>query len=80
MNHFNFLREIARHEYYIDVKREHKDGQVLEAMSLTGLEALFLGCKVINWKGDIIKKFPEIHKGRRIAKQLHELYTWGHFI
>jgi hypothetical protein len=48
--------------------------QILKAMSLTGLEALALGCKVIDWKGDIHNKFPSNHRLKNICVQLMKIY------
>ena len=73
-----FLRKLASHEVYIDVKRDFPgyayENKVLEAFSLTGLEALALGLKVIDWKGDIHEGLPKEHTGKEIAKNLHWVY------
>ena len=73
-----FLQELASHEFYIDVKRDFPgykfENKVLEAFSLTGLEALALGCKVIDWKGKIHEGLPAEHTGKEIAKTLNEFY------
>lgn len=75
---FRFLDEVGSHEYYIDVKRDFPgyayEDRVLEAFSLTGLEALALGCKVIDWKGDVHEGLPKEHTGKEIAKKLDEFY------
>jgi predicted nucleotidyltransferase len=76
-----FLCEIGRHEYYVDVKRDypgypHED-KIIPAFSLTGLEALALGCKVIDWKGEIHEGLPDVHRSERVAELLHEFYSWG---
>jgi hypothetical protein len=52
-------RTLNMYEYYVDVKK--KDGQVLEAMSKTGLEALACGCKVIRFDEKIIRYLPRWH-------------------
>jgi len=79
--HPEFLELVARHEYYIDVKRDFPghlhESRVLEALSMTGIEALALGCKVIDWKGDIREGLPQEHSGREIVKYLDEFYRGG---
>lgn len=80
--HSDFLRLVSLYEYYIDVKRgfpghEKEEGKILEAMSLTGLEALALGCKVIDWKGEVHEGLPDIHRSEKVAQLLHEFYSWG---
>ena len=73
-----FLQELDSHEVYVDVKRDFPgyayENKVLEAFSLTGLEALALGCRVIDWKGDIHEGLPQEHTGKEIAKTLNEFY------
>lgn len=73
-----FLQELARHEFYVDVKRDYPgyayEEKVLEAFSLTGLEALALGCKVIDWKGEIHKGLPVEHRGDLISRRLNYFY------
>ena len=79
-NHELFLKSISHFEYYIDVKRDfpgHKEeGKILEAMSLTGLEALALGCKVIDWKGEIQEGLPPEHRSENVAEHLHHFYSY----
>jgi len=81
LKHEVFLESLSSYEYYIDVKRDfpgHKaEGKILEAMSLTGLEALALGCKVIDWKGEVHEGLPPEHRSENVAKLLHEFYSWG---
>lgn len=73
-----YLAALAEHEYYIDVKRDYPDhlysDKVLEAMSLTGIEALALGCKVIDWGGRLLEEFPERNESYWIACQLNAIY------
>jgi len=76
-----FLHGLAQHEYYIDVKRDfpgypHAD-KVIPAFSLTGLEALALGCKVIDWNGVVHEGLPEHHRSEKVAEMLNGFYEWG---
>lgn len=78
--HESFLKAMSNFEYYIDVKRGfpgHKEeGNILEAMSLTGLEALALGCKVIDWKGEVHEGLPPEHRSENVAELLHHFYSY----
>jgi glycosyltransferase involved in cell wall biosynthesis len=74
-----FLNEISKFEYYIDVKRDYPtyayEDIILEALSLTGLEALALGCKVINWNNEVLEGLPNIHRSINVANKLNMYYT-----
>jgi hypothetical protein len=73
-----FLGAVAKHQVYVDVKRDYPgtlyENKILEAWSLTGLEALGLGCKVIDWKGQMNVGLPHEHRSFNIASKLHEVY------
>lgn len=79
-NHESFLKAISNFEYYIDVKRDfpghEKEDEILKAMSLTGLEALALGCKVIDWKGEVHEGLPQENRSSDVAKLLHHFYSY----
>lgn len=72
LNHFDFLDRLSSYEYYIDVKK--RNGKILEALSLTGLEALFMGVKVIKWDGSLISEFPDQHRSINVASKLKGIY------
>ena len=72
LNHFDFLERLSRYEYYVDAKK--REGKILEAMSLTGLEALFMGVKVIKWDGTLISDFPVQHRSCNVASKLKRIY------
>ena len=78
LQHYEFLKLLGKHEYYIDVKRDFpgyiSESKVLEALSMTGLEALALGCLVIDWKGEIQEGLPQEQSGKMIAGKLHCFY------
>lgn len=73
-----FLKALSSYEYYIDVKRDFPgyayEKLILKAFSLTGLEALRLGCKVIDWKGEIHEGLPLEHTGKMVARKLNAIY------
>ena len=78
MAHEDFLKHIARYGYYIDVKRDYPTHSyqktILKALSMTGLEALALGCKVINWDNKVLTGLPSEHKSLNVAEKLNEYY------
>jgi len=63
---------LSQYEYYIDVKR--KDGQVIEAISKTGLEALACGRKVIGWEKQIVTELPQENRPENVVRKLYSLY------
>ena len=72
----NLQKKITQYEYYIDVKRDFHGGKdILQATSLTGFEALFSGCILIDWKGDMITSYPEDHKSECVVRRLYKIYT-----
>ena len=71
-NHIDYLKSLSRYEYYIDVKK--REGKVLEAISLTGLEALYMGVKLIRWDGERIYRFPSKHYSINVCNQLNRIY------
>ena len=78
LKHEEFLKYMGQFEYFIDVKRDFPgythETKILEARSMSGLEALALGCKVIDWKGEISEGLPAQHQGAWIARRLNMIY------
>ena len=76
--HASFMSMIAQYTHYIDVKRDFPghihESKILEAISMTGLEALALGCKVVDWRGLVREGLPGEHRSRNITDNLHEVY------
>ncbi|HEV8405031.1 MAG TPA: hypothetical protein VGQ13_03900 [Nitrososphaera sp.] len=71
----NMMPELlSKYEYYVDIKRKCPDDPILEQMSMTGLEALACGSKVVTWKGDIITNLPEEHRPENAANSLWTIY------
>jgi hypothetical protein len=74
-----YLWELAVHTFYIDVKRDYPgtafQKKLLKAWSLTGLEALAMGCKVIDWNGKIHEGLPREHRSRNVTDNLHHVYS-----
>lgn len=72
LSHEVFLKRLSRYEYYIDVKKRNK--KILEAMSLTGLEALYMGVKLVRWDGERRYKFPNKHLLINVCEKLYNIY------
>ena len=75
--HFDNLKRLAKYEAYIDVKRDfpgYGDGEILRAHSLTGLEALYLGLKVIRWDGELVEGLPNRHRAEEVVATLYKIY------
>jgi len=79
LDHKNFLIKMAEYEYVIDVKKDFTNSvyedKILKAISLTGLEALALGCKVIDWNNEVIDRLPIEHKSENVALLLNAFYN-----
>ena len=73
--HNEFLRKMAKYSCVIDVKRDNNRKKKLEAMSLTGLEALFMNIPVINWQGEWIESYPPYHESHWVANRLYKIYS-----
>ena len=74
VTHRKFLAELTRYAYYIDAKRDFDRKTIIEALSLTALEASYAGVIVVNWKGEFVKEFPERHKKERVCQALYRVY------
>ena len=78
LTHKRFLTELTKYAYYIDVKRPNpartRESKIAEALSLTALEASYAGVIVINWRGELIKDFPEHHKKEEVCQALYRIY------
>lgn len=66
----NFLSE---YEYFVDLKIVH-EGKPMAYFGLTGLQALSLGLKVINFEGKIKTELPDEHKPENVIKKLTKFY------
>jgi len=44
------------------------DRYSIKSLSKTALEALACGCKVVNYKGEIVEKLPNYHKPEFVAE------------
>lgn len=60
-------------EGYIDIKY-HKERGLIEAMSLTGLQALACGLSVLDWRKEWVRELPEQHKPQNVVSSLVSIY------
>lgn len=51
------------------------DRDYVKSLSKTALEALACGCKVVNFKGEIVTKLPRKHNPEVVTKRLAEIYN-----
>ena len=65
---------LSKYEYYIDLKWL-PIGKILHGLSSTGLQALAVGCKILDHNFEIVKKMPDVCKTEAIVAKLHEYYT-----
>lgn len=75
--HKEMPKLLSQYEYYIEIKRDNK-GRILgreNSVSVTALEALACGCKVIKgWDKQILDKLPEQHLPENVAAKLFQIY------
>ena len=65
---------LSKYEYYIDVKWL-PIGKVMEGVSMTGLQALALGLKLIDHNFDTVEGLPRWHRPEDVVARLVEHYT-----
>ena len=66
----DFLR---RFSIYIDIR--FVDDILLKSMSMTGLESLACGIKVLDYNLKILEKFPENHVPKKVIETLLSIYS-----
>lgn len=75
MPHQEYLGLIAHHEYFIDIRRQYGNPELVYTVPSQGaLEALAMGVKVIDHIGTITKKLPDIYDPGRITIEYYDLY------
>jgi hypothetical protein len=67
---------LRNYEYYVDVKRNFEGIRLGKGdnISVTALQALACGLKVVKWDGQIMEEFPEEHLLKNSCKKLFDLY------
>lgn len=64
---------LAGYEYYIDIKWL-PIGKVMAALSTTGLQALAVGCKVVDHRFEVIEGLPGEHEPTAVVSRMREHY------
>lgn len=64
---------LSGYEYYIDIKWL-PIGKVMAALSTTGLQALAVGCKVVDHRYEVHEGLPEEHEPTAVVSRLREHY------
>jgi glycosyltransferase involved in cell wall biosynthesis len=65
---------LSRSGYYIDLRKPPGRIQA-RSVGKAALEALACGCKVIDWEGNVLDRFPPEHDPRRVAAHWHGVYA-----
>lgn len=73
VQHDKMPETLSRFAYYIDMR---KPPNHVEARSVgkAALEALATGCRVVDWKGEVIQGLPPEHDPRNVASKWNEVY------
>ena len=64
---------LAGYEYYIDIKWL-PIGKVMAALSTTGLQALAVGCKVVDHRFEVLEGLPREHEPAAVVSRMREHY------
>lgn len=64
---------LAGYEYYIDIKWL-PIGKVMAALSTTGLQALAVGCKVVDHRFEVLEGLPEEHEPAAVVSRMRGHY------
>jgi len=64
---------LEKFEYFIDIKQEPLKKRLLDPLSLTALQALSMGTKVLNTRS-VYSSLPEQHTTESVVKQLLSYY------
>ncbi len=63
---------LRSYECLIDLK--YAGGMAIPAYSTTGLQALSLGLRVLNYDFNVVRGLPDMHKPENVARQLEDEY------
>jgi len=75
IRYLDMPKVLNRYQYFLDIPHgfTEKDRVVLNALSLTGLQALACGCKVLTLNG-CLDRLPRQHMPDTVARKLLKLY------
>lgn len=63
---------LAMYEYYVDLPMI--DGKMIHANSMTGLQAMAMGLKVISWDYKVTNSLPFYHEPENVVKEIMKVY------
>lgn len=68
-----FPTRLAMYEYYADLPVIN--GELVHANSVTGLQAMAMGLKVISWDYTVSDSLPEYHKPENVVREIEKIYS-----
>ncbi len=68
----NFPTRLMMYEYYVDLP--FVNGEMIHANSVTGLQAMSMGLKVINWDYSVSYELPDYHHPEHVVKEIDKIY------
>lgn|GEM_PF-1523131 len=71
-------RVLSPYSYYLDIKEDPKTHEILKSensLSLTALQALSIGLKVIDSMGKVYIEFPQEHDTEDVSKLVYDIYV-----
>jgi len=74
MRYDQMPQTLSRYAYYVDM-RKPPEHVVARSVGKAALEALAIGCKVIDWEGRIIEGFPAEHDPEAVAAKWNAIYV-----
>ena len=69
----NFPTRLMMYEYYADLP--YINGRMNPAYSVTGLQAMSMGLKVISWDYSVRDSLPDYHHPEHVVKEIEKIYT-----
>ena len=65
---------LSNYEYFVDLKLVYSNKKPMPAFGLTGLQALSLGLKVINFEAKVKFGMPEEHQPENVISNIMKYY------
>ena len=69
----NFPTRLMMYEYYADLP--YINGEMIHANSVTGLQAMSMGLKVISWDYSVRNSLPDYHHPEHVVKEIDKIYS-----
>ena len=68
-----FPNILAHYSYYVDLPIIN--GKLIHANSVTGLQAMSMGLKVISWDYSITNSLPDYHRPENVVREIDKIYS-----